>query len=466
MVYRLNVPFQQKDQAKACGAKWNFTEKYWYFDGEELPDGLRRWYHDPVAKKNVQADGAFADYKTVSEVNRRIEAEFSDNVYFTRILVKGEVTNFTAPYNGTYYFDIKDEYAQLRCKLWASMAEEILDFEFKAGMQVAIAGTFTYYGKNGDSSLIVTEIYDAGAGDAALKYQQLKEKLQAEGLFDIKHKKPIPKFPATIGIVTSKNGQARKDIEKIAGKRNPYVQLLLYHSNVQGVNAVKTIIAGIKALDKKKCDVIIVGRGGGSDEELIAYNDEELARVVFAAKTPIVSAVGHEGNWALIDYVSDKRVATPSEAAEETVPDVMTTIERVSLLQKSISDKAHAQLALRMQRLETLHAKLEGQNPARVLKEHLEKLAALTESLRQKIRLIYEGYHKRWAVLTAELHGRSPTAKLVNGFGYITMEDKPLSSVQDAVVGNRIDVRMHDGHILADVQDIVPITETESGGTT
>ena len=423
----------------------------------------------------ITAMDPFAGYKTVTEVNGMITNQFNTTACFANILVKGEVTNFSGANNGHYYFAIKDSNALLPCVMWKSVAETKLRFKFESGKKVAIAGKLEFYGKNGRSQLIVKQIADMGAGEANLKYLELKTRLEAEGLFDEDHKKTLPKFPRQIGIVTSKNGQARQDIEKVAAKRNPYVQLLLYHVNVQGDSAVRTIMEGISELDRMGLDAIIVGRGGGSAEELIAYNDEALARLIYNAKTPIISAVGHAGNWSLIDYVADKRVVTPTEAAQEAIPDVMTTIHQIRQYEKNISDNMRRCLDYRILRLKTEEAKLQGNDPVRKLKEHKDRLSVLSDGLDQKMKLIYEKkkdrlgllsegltqkmnivYERkrnRFSVLVAQLNGLSPTAKLVQGFGYISSKDKPVRSIEDVSKGDTVDIRIHDGHIITTVNE-------------
>ena len=469
MMYKLKVPYLQKDNAKANGARWNPEGKFWYCG--ELNDELRKWYSgeeiagdDQTESENAtitnpsensaSEDDPYSEYKTVSKVNEEICKQFDRTNEFKSILVRGEVTNYRGINNGNYYFDIKDEKALLSCMIWGTNADRILKFKLESGKEVALIGNFKFFDKKGTSKLHVSQIADIGAGQASLQYLQLKKKLEKEGLFDPDHKKPIPKFPTRVGIVTSKGGQAIQDIQKVAKKRDPFVQLILYHVNVQGQNAVRTIIEGIKALDALGLDTIIVGRGGGSDEELIAYNDETVARTVYDAKTPIVSAVGHEGNWALIDRVSDHRVATPSEAAEDSIPDVMTTLHRVEQLKKGITDNMRSNFQKRKSRLDTQKAKLEGNDPARVLKEKKDKLQVLSDGLRNKIVMIYDTTKNRYRVLVTQLNGLSPTAKLIHGFGYITSDNNPVMSIKDVSVGDEVSIRIHDGQIKTTVNDI------------
>ncbi len=469
-MYKLNVPFEERDSAKENGAKWNIKGKFWYCD--TLTDELRKWYSEEESSTNKPASKSatttpsgnstkeadpYSDYKTVSKVNEEISKQFNLTKEFKSILVRGEVTNFNGKNNGNYYFDIKDDKALLPCIIWKSTAENNLKFELKSGKEVAIIGNLKFYNEKGTSSLHVSKIADIGAGQASLQYELLKKKLEEEGLFDQEHKKPIPKFPTRVGIVTSKDGRAIEDIEKVAKEKNPFVQLILYHVNVQGQNAVRTIIEGIKALDELGLDTIIVGRGGGSDEELIAYNDENVARAVYDAKTPIVSAVGHQGNLALIDHVADHRASTPTAAAQDCIPDLMTTLLRVRQLKKAIADNMQNNLQKRKSRLDTQKARLEGNDPVRVLKEKKVKLQVLSDGLRDKIVMIYDTTKNRYRVLVTRLNGLSPTAKLIHGFGYITSENNPVMSINDVNVGDEVSIRIHDGQIKTTVNDITDI---------
>ena len=350
----------------------------------------------------------------------------------------------------------------------------------------------------GKVQLIVSRIENIGAGQANLALLRLEAKLKAEGLFDVVYKKIIPKHPKAVGIITSRFGQAIKDICKVANKRNPYVQLILFHVNVQGVNAVPTIIKGIKELDGMGLDTIIVGRGGGTDEELQVYNDESIVRAVFAAVTPIISAVGHQGHLTLIDSVADLRVATPSEAAEEAIPDLMKDVEKLNIIFKGINDSIRSRINERILKVNALKAKLEQNSPTHKYKEQSEKLSNLirimrmniqsaydyrkdrpkilldsihhsmirayearkdkpkflADSLRTNILKAYESRVHSFEVLVAELEGLSPLAKLINGFGYITRDDEPVTYIAKVSPGDTVNIRIHDGEIEALVKNI------------
>lgn len=489
---RLYVDYSEKEEVKRYGARWNPAERFWYYEGDVLPEELERWSMpgslpaDGASRRRAPALDAgrsaamsgitlpigsgsgmplpamaqsaewLKPYHTVSEVNEMIKCQYGNIPQFRQIMVVGEVTNFTAPNRGNYYFDIKDESALLPCILWGSVAGTLLSFRFQAGVKVAITGYLDLYVPNGKTSLIVRNIRDAGQGDAALALLRLQAKLEAEGLFDEKFKKPIPKYPSVVGIVTSKDGKAIGDICKTAAERNPYVQLLLYHVNVQGKYAVESILEGIRTLDQMGVDTIIVGRGGGSDEELMTYNDERIVRAVFQAVTPVISAVGHEGNWTLTDYAADYRESTPTKAAVKAIPDVMADQRRLVQLQQTLQMQIRSQLQQRKLMLEAKVSRLQALDPRRILKEKQDLLQNLTEQLQHKMQAAYELRKHRCEVLITQLHGLSPTAKLVKGFGYISAEDKPVTSVHQVHAGEDIQVRIHDGQIHAKVTETIP----------
>lgn len=526
---RLNVPFKEKDEAKRFGAKWNPGERFWFYPGDVLPDGLKRWAVVAAGRGQLSAgrdevplaigwpgeddlEGPWRvsgpaelsepvglagsggvleksldwlkDYQSVSDVNQMILRRYGDIREFRNIMVWGEVTNYRNPNGGNYYFDIKDSDAMLSCIMWGSVAAAAGDgFELKAGMKVAIAGYLDYYPAAGKTSLKVRQIRDAGQGAAALALLRLHARLEAEGLFDERFKKPIPKYPSVIGIVTSKDGQAIRDICKVAKMRNPFVQLLLFHVKVQGQYAVDTIIQGIQTLDGMGLDTIIVGRGGGSDEELMCYNDERVVRAIFMAKTPVISAVGHEGNWSLADYVADLRVPTPTAASQAALPDVMADLERIRQLQAMITSQMHSHLQRCRLQLDAGINKLEGYRPQlqierrkerlehlavsmqagfmAVLEERKRSLETCSQELRRRIEAAYELRRHRYEILVTGLHGLSPTAKLVKGFGYISLNEKPVTTVQEVQAGDPLLIQIHDGQIHSQVVDVnrLPVDE-------
>lgn len=482
MSFKLNVPFIEKDAAKREGARWNATGKYWFYPGDVLPDALRRWYIPEVEEMTLSTKNAVCTddeviqnqstgpigtrflhidlqedsdpFKSVTQVNQMIETTFRRESAFQTVMVKGEVTNYSGPNNGNYYFAIKDEYSLLNCFMWRSDAEVGLDFELEKGQQIAIIGNLEFYTNQGKSQLHARRITNVGDGAAKLALLQLRERLRVEGLFDAEHKKALPKHPSKVGIVTSKDGKAIGDICKVAKSRNPYIQLILYHVSVQGKRSVPTVVEGIKAMDQMGLDVIIVCRGGGSDEELMAYNDEAIARAVYEANTPIVSAVGHEAHWTLIDETADLRTATPSHAAMAVCPDVMTDVNRLLQIRKEMAKNMENCIIQKKLLLEAKRAFLEKNNPERKLKEQQDKLTNLKKQLVQSMQKLYEDRVHRYEMLVTKLHGLSPTAKLVNGFGYIAVGNKPLVSVNQVTLEDELQITIHDGEISAKVSNV------------
>ena len=472
MLYKLDVPYREKDQAKRRGARWNGTERTWFYVGDHLPEGLRQWFRgdpagipEPPEGTSVSGPGGTgpqagssegADFRSVSEVSRMISHRIDGAPEFRHMRIRGEITNFSGNRRGGhYYFSIKDEYAVLRCVMYRSVAEARLKFSLENGLMVQIIGSLNYYGPGGSISLIVDQMAPDGAGAAALALKLLRERLRREGLFDQEHKKPIPPYPEAVGIITSRDGQAIRDICSKARERNPYVRLVLYPVNVQGQNAARTILAGIRFMDRQGLDTIIIGRGGGSDEELNVYNDEQIVRAVFEAKTPIISAVGHTGNRTVIDEVADRVAITPTEAAEIAVPDIMKDIRRLEELRQSIYHRMRSLLLLRFRDLEGKVNALKSSHPRRVIAVKGERLKALSDSIRTNMTSQLKTRRHQYEVLVARLHGLSPTSRLVDGFGYISHDDKPVTTVAGLKPGDHIKVRIHDGEIRSDVTEVV-----------
>ena len=510
MRFRLTAQFKDREAVKRLGARFDFDRKYWYYEGESLPEGLRRWYQEnnPInpqmdltvrenlAGRNMGArnetriefpenpalphregllNGMEQHFMTVTELNRVIVEKYQGIEEFKHILVKGEVTNYRGHSGQHYYFDIKDENNQISCRLWEATARNVLGFELKRGQLVGISGCLEFYDKNGNTQLIVKNIVNLGDGDDMMAYLQLKERLTAEGLFAPEHKKEIPTHSKKVGIITSKNGDAIKDILQKAKERNPYVQLICYHVLVQGRNAIPTILRGIQVMDGLGCDVLIIGRGGGTLEELKVYDDESIVRAVYAANTPIISAVGHQAHTPLLDDVADFRVSTPTSAAEKVIPNVMADIEHLRQLCREMALNMTSQLERRKSHLREQSAVLERFHPERKLKEQKARLEGAREALDRNIRRIlqekqlrqsrqqeqlkwlfqksFSEKKHRFEVLTTTLHGLSPTAKLVKGFGYISKDDQPVVSVQGVKVGDELRIRIHDGEIGATVTD-------------
>lgn len=495
MRFRLTAGYRDKELVKAHGARFDFTNKYWYFEGDSLPEALERWYDgdceqlapregnthiqmDLTAGQNVRVElgteagmlGAIQqNFMTVTRLNEMIAGKYAEIDAFEHILVKGEVTNYRGRTGPHYYFEIKDENCQISCRLWEATARRVLHFELERGQMVGISGKLEYYQNSGNSQLIVRDIQNLGEGMAMLAYMQLKQRLEAEGLFAPEHKKEIPLHPKKVGIITSKHGDAIKDILQKAAETNPYVQLVLYHVQVQGRNAVPSILRGIQVMDQAGCDTIIIGRGGGSLEELMVYDDEAIVRAVYAAVTPIISAVGHQAHEPLLDLVADLRVSTPTSAAQHALPNVMIDVERLQRLRREMTGNMRNQLERRQAIMRERIAVMEQYHPERKLKDQKARLEKSKEELRWNLERVFREKQTRfskdrdqlkWAfqklfsekkhrfeMLVTNLNGLSPTAKLVKGFGYISHNAQPLTSVEEVKAGDELLIRIHDGEI-------------------
>ncbi len=495
MKYILEVPFQKKDTAKGFGARWDPFIRKWYYEGDSLPAELSSWYPNasgpskripvPAALRRFEPGAAsggaeagedpYAGYLSVTALNQAVAGEFSKNTLFQRILVRGEVTNYSG-HKRNYYFSIKDEYSELSCCLWESTARSALKFEMQNGQQVALSGHLEFYEQRGLAQFIVTGIENIGEGLAKLQKLRLRAKLEQEGLFDPAHKKPIPRHAKTIGIVTSAHGQAFRDICKIAKKRCPSIQLVLYPVNVQGELAVKTTVRGIEVLDRFGVDIIIVGRGGGSDEDLSAYDDEKIVRAVYAAATPVIAAVGHAGNHSFTDDAADLFAATPSEAAESAAAETAAVIRQVEGLERELSgnlrrilgerksrmlhesallaSNIRSAFADRRHRIELAESALRRRSPLAELQRKKELLSRLREQMMRTVSEAFSARKQRYELLVSSLHALSPSARLVNGFGYITLHGRPLTHAEEAEAGDELEIRIHDGTILAEVKEV------------
>ena len=353
-----------------------------------------------------------------------------------------------------------------------------LQFQLQDGQAVVMKCSIGMYEKTSAVQLYATEIILAEDKEGKLnaEFLKLKEKLYNEGLFEFDIKKPIPKYAKSVGIVTAPTGAAIQDIINVAKRRNPYVQLVLYPAKVQGEGAAETIVKGIKTLDKMGLDTIIIGRGGGSIEDLWAFNEEIVARAIFEAKTPIISGTGHEIDNTIADYVADLRAPTPSAAAELAIADVMTTIRQLKTLRSRLDNDISNRINIAGTRLQVLRAKLDKKNPERILIEkqqrlvdyrdtmtslimrRLETATQKAETLKSNLNLTAKNKYRdtvhRFEIDVARLHALSPTAKLINGFGYISKDKEPIKSAKDAVVGDTLSITISDGTISANVTGV------------
>lgn len=393
-----------------------------------------------------------AEIYSVSQINTYIKHMFTGNSLLNHIYVKGEVSNCKYHTSGHIYFTLKDGAAQIACVLFAGRRAGI-SFRLEDGQNIIVFGSISVYERDGKYQLYADEIRLDGIGRLYEQFEYLKKKLDAEGLFDYDHKKEIPRFVKRVGIVTASTGAAIQDICQIARRRNPYVQLVLYPAKVQGEGAAATVVKGIQALDGR-VDVIIVGRGGGSIEDLWAFNEEIVARAIYNCSTPVISAVGHETDTTIADYVSDLRAPTPSAAAELAVYDI-------AYLQETLAD-IHGDMANRLLRklqesrmlvqqkkllLERFHPSFQLQQKRLRADELAEKMSAkMQEKIRQK--------RQKVELAAQRLKGLSPVERLEGGYSVASKNGKVIKDISGVTSGDEILVDVTDGTILATVNGV------------
>lgn len=391
---------------------------------------------------------------TVGQVNSYIKNMFAEDFALRRISIKGEVSNCKYHSSGHVYFSLKDKDAVIACVMFKSHAKG-LQFKLSEGQSVIASGTVSVYERDGRYQLYAEKVVQDGSGNLYKKFEELKNELEEMGMFSPEYKKQIPKYAMNIGIVTAATGAAIQDIINIATRRNPYVRLNLYPSLVQGASAAPDIVNGIRCLDSMGMDVIIVGRGGGSIEDLWAFNEEIVARAVFECNTPIISAVGHETDTTIIDYVADRRAPTPSAAAELAVFDYMRFEQdmhdiaytmKKNLIRKIQSSRAEA---------ENYRLRLINKSPQNRILENRQRLAYMQEQMSDAVHGRVDVLKNNLAILSERLNGLSPLNKLSNGYAYVsTAGDKPLNDISQLNIGDDVKLNLRNGSAVAQIKKI------------
>ena len=392
---------------------------------------------------------------SVTQINTFIKRMFQSDYALRRISIKGQVSNCKYHSSGHIYFSLKDEGSQISCVMFANARYDGLKFELEDGQEVVVDGNISVYERGGSYQLYAQEIRLNGIGELYVAYEMLKQKLYEEGLFDHEKKKPIPKNPKKIGVVTARTGAAIHDIISTAKRRNPYVQLILYPAKVQGDGASDTIVAGIKALDQYGVDIIIVGRGGGSIEDLWAFNEEKVARAIYEVQTPIISGTGHEVDTTIADYAADLRAATPTAACELAVPDIREVMEGIINREYTLRTLLKQVVRRYQMKLQQYQITIANFDPRFQLQEQKMHLAELEEQIHAVMKNKMTDYQHKLELYTKELHGLSPTAKLINGFGYIEGSNgEPVTSVKKVMEGDQISLTISDGTIITKAEQI------------
>ena len=393
----------------------------------------------------------------VSEINRYIKHIFDSDFALGKICIKGEVSNCKYHSSGHIYFTLKDKDSQLACVMFAGNRDG-LKFHMQEGQSVIAYGNISVYERDGKYQLYAKEIQLDGAGQLYEQYLQRKKALEEEGLFAQQYKQPIPAYARKVGVVTAVTGAAIQDIINIAKRRNPYVQLYLYPAQVQGQGAAESVVRGIQVLDQMDLDVLIVGRGGGSIEDLWAFNEEIVARAIFLCETPVISAVGHETDVTIADFVADLRAPTPSAAAELAVTDIRAIFQQIEDYQKRLMYALEQKITETRNRLEQYTLRLEYQNPMSQLQQERQRLMGAEERLEQGMQRKLESRKHRLAILMERLDGMSPLRKLSQGYAFLTSDEgKTLRSVKQVKKGEKIRVSLADGEVQAKVTEIEEI---------
>ena len=393
---------------------------------------------------------------SVGQVNKYIKNMFAQDFMLHHISIKGEVSNCKYHSSGHIYFTMKDADGTINAIMFAGNRREGLKFQMKEGDRVVVTGSVEVYERDGRYQIYARTIERDGEGNLYLKFEALKRELEEMGMFAEEYKQPIPTYAKTVGIVTAETGAAIQDIRNIAGRRNPYVQLILCPALVQGEGAANSIVKGIQTLDAMNLDVIIVGRGGGSIEDLWAFNEEIVARAIFDCRTPIISAVGHETDWTIADFVSDRRAPTPSAAAELAVSDYRQTLERLDNLRRRMDRNLTGRIDFFREKLSHIKTRLNFLSPQNKLNENKRRLADIEDAFERIMKQRLSDCRQRLALLSGTLDAYSPAKKLAQGYAYVEVEKKgALHSVSDINAGDDINIYLIDGHARAVVSEVI-----------
>ncbi len=392
---------------------------------------------------------------SVKQVNAYIKNMFTQDFMLNRVYVKGEVSNCKYHTSGHIYFSLKDESGAIACIMFAGQRSG-LNFRMQDGQQVIALGTVTTYERDGRYQLYAKEIILDGAGLLYEKFEALKKELSEMGMFAPEYKQPIPKYAKRVGIVTAPTGAAIRDIMNVSARRNPYVQLVLYPALVQGEGAAASIVKGIEMLDKQGVDVIIVGRGGGSIEDLWAFNEEIVARAIFHCQTPIISAVGHETDTTIADYVSDLRAPTPSAAAELAVFEYQVLKNDIDEKKMKLRRTVLQKIQVERMKFERYQLRLTYLHPRNKLQEQQQKCVELEQKLRNLFEKKLNIAKQEFAIKIERMKGLSPLAKLNQGFSYVTTEKGvTVKSISAVELGEQLSIYVTDGVVRARVKEVV-----------
>lgn len=390
---------------------------------------------------------------SVGQVNRYVRNMFTQDYILKKIYVKGEVSNCKYHPSGHIYFSLKDETGLLSCVMFAGQRRG-LAFRMKDGDRVVVGGAVDVYERDGRYQMYAREITLEGAGALYERFLALKAELEEMGMFAQEYKQPIPRFIQKLGVVTAPSGAAVQDIRNISLRRNPYLQIILYPALVQGDGAADSIVQGIRMLDGAGVDTIIVGRGGGSIEDLWAFNEEKVARAIFECRTPIISAVGHETDFTIADFAADLRAPTPSAAAELAVDDFAQVMYTLDNYRERFRRDMRERIEYQKVRLEQYKLRLKYLSPESRLRDNRQILADYDDALRSAMKNKLQQYRHRLGIYLERYQGMSPLAKLNQGYSFVADQDgRGITSVEQVKPGDRVEISVTDGVIRAEVFD-------------
>ena len=390
---------------------------------------------------------------SVGQVNRYVKNMFIQDYVLRKVYVKGEVSNCKYHTSGHIYFSLKDETGVLSCVMFAGQRRG-LAFRMKDGDRVVVGGAVDVYERDGRYQMYAKEITLEGAGALYERFLALKAELEEMGMFAPEYKQPIPRFIRRLGVVTAPTGAAVQDIRNISLRRNPYLQIILYPALVQGDGAADSIVKGIRMLDEAGVDTIIVGRGGGSIEDLWAFNEEKVARAIFECRTPIISAVGHEVDFTIADFVADLRAPTPSAAAELAVDDMAQVMYTLSSYQERFQRDMREKIEFQRVRLGQYQMRLKYLSPESRLRDRRQALVDFEDTLRRAMDNKLQQYRHRLGIYLERYQGLSPLAKLNQGYSFVADTDgRGITSVSQVKPGDRVEISVTDGVIQAEVSD-------------
>ena len=386
---------------------------------------------------------------TVSDLNKYIKDKIDNDENLNNILVKGEISNFKNHYTGHMYFTLKDENSLIKCIIFKTYAQK-LNFMPKDGMKVMILGSISVFERDGVYQIYARTMEEDGLGDLYTKYQELKSKLEEEGLFDNQYKKNIPLMPKVIGVLTSQTGSVIKDIINVSTRRNPNVYIRLFPVPVQGEGAGEKIAYGIDFMNKNKlADVLIIARGGGSLEDLWPFNEEIVARSIFKSEIPVISAVGHETDFTIADFVADLRAPTPSAAAELAVPDIYEIQKKIYTYQDRLKMALVKKTELMKMRYEKVMASATFKEPLRRVNDNYLKIDSYIKELEKYIKIKQEEEKAKYIKLVAKLDTLSPLKTLFRGYSLTEKNGKIIKSKKELNKGDQINIRFSDGNVKA-----------------